>query len=302
MILRKIILFAILSSTMATAHGAASSLFDREDFSTSYSPWRASFFNLSTMPVKGPEQGSAQVFTYNYFSFDYKLDSNRKYSIRPVFFYETSGYDSFGSYKSPKATIGDAYAQYVDYGMAFLPGEVNMAGQFRVHLPTSQQSKEINQIARFEGVFTFEKLLARTLSLSYEVRPNYYWQSQKNYLRTWTYVGGDRDGELTGRIYQTKEYKLEHALEIEKKWNKHIGNAISIGMTHEGYHDSAIENVESRHTDEINVGASLIADINHKFNLIASIQNNVPLHSPKREAKFLRSDEMEYVLLTFFRF
>lgn len=302
MILKKFILFALLSSSMACAYGAVSSVYDRNDSKDSYSPWRASFFNLSTMPVKSPEQGSAQVFTYNYFSFDYKLDFNRKYSIRPVFFYETSGYDSFGVYKSPTATLGDAYVQYVDYGLAYLPGEVSLGGQFRVHLPTSKQSKEINQIARFEGVFTFEKLLAKATTLSYEIRPNYYWQSQRNYLRTWTFIGGDRDGEETGRIYQTKEYKLEHNLELATKWNKTFGNAISVGMTHEGYHDSAIENVVSRHTDELNVGASLIADLNYKFNFIASISNNIPVHNAKRNAKLLRSDEMEYVLLTFFRF
>ena len=73
-------------------------------------------------------------------------------------------------------------------------------------------------------------------------------------------------------------------------------------MTHEGYHDSAIENVESRQTDELNIGASLIADIGYKFNFIASVQNNIPVSNARRNTKLLRSDEMEYVLLTFFRF
>lgn len=292
----------VLSMLMLSAVSyGANSLIDRVD-NGGRTNWRASYFNLASRPMNNPKEGTAQVFTYNYFSIDYKKSYDQKYSIRPVFHYSTSGYDNYGAYQKPKAELGDLYVQYVDYSLAYLPGDVSLSGQFRLHLPTGKASKEISQISRFEGVFIFEKLLANQLSLSLEVRPSYYWQSQTNYLRTWTYVGGSRDGELGGRVSQTKEYKLEQTLSLEKKWNKLFGTGLSVGLTSEGYHNSEVENVDSRHNHELTLGTSFLFDVSHTANFILSIENTAPIHNARRNYKPLRDDEMSATLLSFIRF
>ncbi|MDC1175690.1 hypothetical protein OAT67_09840 [Bacteriovoracaceae bacterium] len=284
---------------------AATSLYDRnsEGGGSSWSPWRTSLFSLASRPVNNPDEGRTQISTYNYFSVDYKLDGGRKYSIRPVFFYETSGWNDYGEYKKPKAEIGDLYVQYVDYDLAYLPGDVALSGQFRVHLPTSKQSKKINQIAKLEGVFTFERLLAKMWSINYEVRPKYYIQSQTSYLNEFTYSRGSRAGEQGGSVSQNKEYEIEHSIELEKKFNKLFGMAVSVGMEHQGWHASSVnERPEARHSDDLILGVSGVFDVHHKANFILSIQNSAPVHNAKQNYKAFRSDEVDVSLLSFIRF
>ncbi|MCP4912690.1 MAG: hypothetical protein GY909_06195 [Oligoflexia bacterium] len=295
---------SFLTFLLSASSFAATSLYDRNNNDRGgWSPWKVSYFNLASRPMENPDEGRAQIFTYNYFSIDYKLSGGKKYSIRPVFFYETSGFDDYGAYQKPKAEIGDIYVQYVDYDLAYLPGDVSLSGQFRFHLPTSKQSKKVNQIAMVEGVFTFEKLLAKMWSINYEIRPKYYIHSQTSYLNEFTYTRGSRAGQQGGSVSQNKEYKLEHGVEIERKFNKLFGMALSVGMEHQGWHASEVNGrPEARHTDDLNVAIAGVFDVSYRANFILSVEHSAPVHNARRNYKLGRGDEMGVSLLTFVRF
>jgi hypothetical protein len=295
-LLLTLLTFFITFSTQV--YSASSSTIDRIDRNSSRSPWRFSYFNLASTPIENPAEGRASIFTYNYISADYKLNYSQKYSIRPVFNFETSGYDNFGNYQHASGKLGDLYVQYVNYNLGYYPGDISLGGQFRVHLPTGEDSRNIDQIARFEIVLNFEKLLSNQFKLSYEIRPNYYWQSRRAFLRTWD----NDDGTSGARVSATKEYKIEHGLEVQKMFNNTWGAGLAVGMTHQGYHGSEQNEIESRHTDELAVGLAGYLNISHRINFIASVEHESSVHNNRKGYKLGRREEVSYTLLTFFRF
>lgn len=256
------------------------------------SKWNYSFFSFLSAPYELPvKDRTSLVDTYNYVSFNYKIDYTRRVSIRPTFTLNTAGYDPiFREEKASKLQLEDMYIQYADYNFALLPGQVGVLAQFRVFLPTSKSSRDQKTLAKFGGWFIFSRPFGDSWELNFHTKGYYYWQSQKSY-----------DG---GKSYpsHTKKYKWENYFELGKMFNEKFGFSMNFGLTMEEKNGSDTYGDEPRHVNTLKSGISIRYNYAWYLNFIFGIDNQIYDVNNQQDHTLLQPEDMSFILLTFFRF
>lgn len=256
------------------------------------SKWSYSFFSFLSAPYELPvKDRTSLVSSYNYVSFNYKIDYTRRVTIRPTFNMNTAGYDVIGREdKASKIELGDLYLQYADYNFALLPGNIGVLAQFRIFLPTSESSRQQKTLAKLGGWFIFSHPFGDSWELNFHTKGYYYWQSQKSY-----------DG---GKSYpsHTKKYKWENYFELGKMFNETFGFSATFGLTMEEKNGSDLYNDEARHVNTLKTGVSIRYNYAWYLNFIFGIDNQIYNVNNQQDHTLLQPDDLQFILLTFFRF
>lgn len=256
------------------------------------SKWSYSFFSFLSAPYELPvKDRTSLINSYNYVSFNYKIDYTRRITIRPTFNMNTAGYDVIGREdKAAKIELGDLYLQYADYNFALLPGNIGVLAQFRIFLPTSESSKLQKTLAKLGGWFIFSHPFGDSWELNFHTKGYYYWQSQKSY-----------DG---GNSYpsHTKKYKWENYFELGKMFNETFGFSASLGLTMEEKNGSDVYGDEARHVNTLKAGISVRYNYAWYLNFIFGIDNQIYNVNNEQDHTLLQPDDLQFILLTFFRF
>ncbi len=255
------------------------------------SKWRYSFFSFLSAPFELPVKDRTSLLTsYNYLSFNYKIDYDRRISIRPTFNMNSAGYDPIArSDQSAKIELGDLYLQYADYNFMLLPGQIGVLAQFRLFLPTSQSSRDQKTLAKLGGWFIFSHPLGDSWEINFHTKGYYYWQSQKSY-------------SVDGRLKQTKKYKWENYFEVGKMFNEKFGFTFNFGLTMEEKNSSEVYEQEARHINTLKTGISLRYNYAWYLNFIFGIDNQIYNVNNQEEHTLLQPEDMQFILLTFVRF
>lgn len=206
-------------------------------FKKRYSPWSVSYFNWATQSLGETEEGRAQLSSYNYLSFNYRLQGGM-FSIRPTFFLNGAGYDEFeNEVVDGSAEIGDLYFQYSKYNLALLPGGIGLTGAARIYLPQGDYAKRQGKITELRGKFYFSKPWGSNWFTTYMFEPRYAIYSERGYLTEF----GNARANRYGLIW--------HYIEHTKFFNQNFGLSAQVGGKHHYYYDIESENIPNRIED-----------------------------------------------------
>jgi hypothetical protein len=248
-------------------------------------PWAVGWFNWATVNMRDFREGEGRLETYNYLSFDYRLNWESKISIRPEFYMSGSGNDFSGHYAEGETEMGDIYAQYFHSRLALIGDRVGLAGAFRVYLPNSDNSKRQKQFTRLNARLIFQAPLGNGFWLTYHFRPAYFVQTQK---------------ASQGEFFNTRaneNYRLEQRLELSKIFTSRFGLHQEISVEHRRYYGSVPNDIEARTDGYFGMGTAASYYMgNVSFRGGVSYESKIAM--PDRNPALYNDRDTKYYLMT----
>lgn len=263
----------------------------------SKSPWTYSLFLLSSADIPVIDHGPASVGGSGYISFNYKLNSNRRLSIRPQWLYNTAGFNKYGDNLGTEFKMGDVYLQYSLYDL-WKYGEWGLSQNLRLYLPTSDFSKKTKMIARFRSEIFFGYESRDYFYVQYVQKLDYYMQTQKAFLDPDTVTFDDGAYKIDPR-QGNKELSLDHYLETEYTFNSMWRIGAQTGFEEEWRYGSAVEGIDSSHITFLKAAVGPKFYIGRTADFYLFIQNRAPLGNGY---SFGRPKDNSLVLFTNVRF
>jgi len=259
------------------------------------SKWGLSFFNWASQSVEYSEEGSASLGMYNYLSFDYRINWQSKFSIRPEFYYKSAGVDDFG-FRNDKSSLdmGDIYLQYSNINWALLPGDIGLLGSLRAYIPNSEFTKASRTLTQLQARMIFTKPFGRGFEINYHLRPKYWIQTQRGYINP-----------NSNGISQNRIAEVEHFVEFAQAFSSTFGIVQSVGMTDSWYYSVPSANKPGFVRETLDVGTALTYNLGG-VSFKGGISNNIPMRdAPHRTIapfKLYGRSDSQYFLMTYARF
>lgn len=269
-----------------------------EDLPFMSEDWKTTFFQLAaTEPSRFDDDKATTVFFYNYFSFNYKIDDDSRFSFRPVFTMESPGVNKYNDTVSKwNINMGDWYAQYSRFNL-FDVGPFGTRTNIRLYAPTSDASKNNGMIAQVHPELYFETSLWRGTGVEFAFKGDYYFHSQKAYSFTTN----------SGRkIYTTnKEAELESYIQVNQRLTSKFSLKPRVAWFDEWKHRSPQNGFSSVHTTIFGVGAGLDWHPTQNFNTTVTYSNLTTYYANRsfvRKGKHFDPNSNQLVALTNYRF
>ena len=269
---------------------------------STYTPWRFSFFNLSSLEQDQVEEGGAQLSSYSFFTTGYKLTSTTKLALRIPFQYNSNGFNRFNqdAVQEQETFLHDIIISYQDYALTLLPGNIGVYWEGRVYIPTSRQSRKENRIARFRNDFILNKPLSRRWMIEYIQKFNYYHQSRTAYRNQFE----DQNGFTIETISLTKRFFLDHWLTLWFNVKPSFALGLKAGAEDTWYNKTDLEDQskEKNSIHQAKIGPTLRFELNNKINFIFSVDDAVDVRENYNELGQFKKTNLSYALLSFVRF
>lgn len=256
------------------------------EISRKRSPWSYGYFNWATQNVKDSSDGSAQLSTYNFVSFDYRLSRLSKISLRPEFYLSSAGKNKYGETTQGSLDMGDVYLQYAHNDWGKLPGDISLLGVVRIYLPTSDFAKKEQQLTQLQARMIFNRDFGRGFEINYHLRPKYWIQSQVGYVNDY------------GSVSSTKHAEIEQLFEFVQEINRSLGIAQQIGVTTTSRYGVPTASLESRIDSKFELSSAVDFTLS-RVNFRAGITNEIPLQRTERAFAIYRPEESSYFLMTY---
>lgn len=205
-----------------------------------YSPWSSTFFSLYSNELGATEKGGGRSILYSYPSVNYRIDSDRRLSLRLPFLYETAGFDQYNGneFQDSKISLQDPFLSFNNYSVALLPLDIGLNWEGRIYLPLSENSKRQDTITHFQNIAIFSKYMSTSFVLEYQNRADYYVQSRTNYRNEFAGAGGFP----VSTISLTKKAELNHWVQLWYVIQKRFGVSALVGYENTWYNKSIVEN------------------------------------------------------------
>lgn len=270
----------------------------------------ASYFSFTGADVEAAENGFPTLSVYNYVSANYKFSKDQKISIRPVFQFETPGYDSYGIQKKADTYLGDLHLSYSNYSIALLPGDWELSGQAKLYFPTSESAQEKKILTYVKGELISEKLLRHGWIVQYTVKPGYWFHSQRSYRDVNEYER--KDGSTVKEISSkaNKWGELEHYVGIGKYINSIFTPKFELGFNHEWSYTSEFAERSYASSNMLKLAPSTEIHVARKLWFVLGIENTIELNDTRIAAndwkkangqsiKLFEPRDTQYYLMTF---
>lgn len=262
--------------------------------------WNVTLFSiasLSNMSYGKQATADRSVGSYNYFGFNYKIDSDTKFSVRIPFTYNTAGQNEYGDQMSSILDLQDVHFAYTKYDLGYI-GDIDISGNAKVYLPTSEYAQNAKMVAKLRLEAYFEYAIGRFSFLTYAVKPDIYWQRQTAYFNPDTPQWDDGTFKKDPRS-TTKQYSFEHYLEAVLDINKYFAVKPKAGFDEDWYYSSSVEDLEGSHVTKIRSGVGLEMRAMRGLTLTVGVQNETTLGSYKgKDVAFWQPENTEYTLMT----
>lgn len=200
--------------------------------------WGVSYFNMGGNQLKVVQDGGAGLSAYNYMSLNYKTGSDETYSLRPIFFVNTAGYNKYGENKGMDVTAGDIFINYANYKIAEWESGWKFWAQTRFFLPVSEESKKQKVLTHFYSELVLEKEINRNWDFSYHAKPDLFWQTQKSYRNEYDKYFADGGSTHIIEAKNNRLATLDHFVEVSRYFNKYLTPYLALGFSHEWYYTS----------------------------------------------------------------
>ncbi|MFN7454484.1 MAG: hypothetical protein ACK5RO_07470 [Pseudobdellovibrionaceae bacterium] len=287
-----------------------------EAASSAPSNWRVSYFNLASAGVKELNEGASTLSMYNYFSLNYRISRQEKFSIRPAFMINTTGFDRSGENQPMGLKTGDLYLNYSHTGLALLPGEWGLEGDFRLYLPTSESTQNKKTITYLHSWLRAEKRLGAGWKATYNFRPSYYIQSQKAYRSERETVNADGSKQLRIEARRNMLFELEQYMTVSRYVNSWFQPQFELGTVTEWYHTTNQTNRGDSVKNYVSLAPGTQITVNRQLRFIFAIDNQIEITDSKssynsgkselswksrngKSIELFRPEQTQYLLLTF---
>ncbi|XGC79627.1 hypothetical protein ACES2L_09840 [Bdellovibrio bacteriovorus] len=262
--------------------------------------WTATLFSIasvSNMSYGKKATDDRSLESYNYIGLNYKMDADTKVSVRFPFVYNTAGQNKYAEQEASVLDLQDIHFAFSKYDLGYI-GDVDISGNVKVYLPTSEYSQNSKMVAklRFEGYFEYS--IGRFSSITYAVKPDLYWQRQTVYFdpETPQYDDGNyvKDPRST-----TRQYALEHYVEAVIDINRTFSIKPKAGFDEDWYYSSEEEQLEGSHVTKVKAGLGLEIRAMKGLTFTAGVQNTTSLGSYKgKDVKWMQPENTQYSLMT----
>lgn len=268
---------------------------------TSSGKWSTSFFSISSvdnMTFGRTEPKDQRSFGgYNYLSLNYKLDQDRKVSFRLPFTYQTEGVDPYGEYVSARGDLQDVFVAMSFYDLGYL-GPIDLSGAIKVYAPTSQMSKDSGLITRIRGELFVDYNFTRFSSITWVIKPGMFVQQNSAYFNETTAIGDD-GLYVKSPISATKQFELEHYLELVADINQYFALKPRAGFDETWYYGSVSNDIDSSHMTKFVAGLGLEVRPMRGWNFTVGFQNETTLNSFKgKDVAYWQPENTSFTLLT----
>jgi hypothetical protein len=269
---------------------------DASDATGAFAKWNPSFFSIGGLTQQQVEKGGGSFSSYNYVGLNYKIDHARRFSIRPVFFYNTAGFNKYNEYDTQATQMGDLHIVYSDYEILKFE-EVDVSTSFKLYLPTSDYSQQTHMILKFRPETYITKKVGMYNAITYVLKPDLYIQSQTVAVDATTPRNSDGGYRFDPRK-TTEIAGLEHYLEFDASLSKSFSIKPSLGFIEDWYNSSAAENLPSGHTTSAKIGLSFDFRVAKRVTLTLGLENKPKITNRKDDLAFFRPEDNSAFLMT----
>lgn len=263
--------------------------------------WTMTLFNITSqehMTFNKEATGQRSFDTYTYFSFNKKINEDQKVSLRIPFTFNTAGQNKYGDHIHSEFNLQDIHISYAMYDLGYI-GDIDLAGNLKVYLPTGEYSKNSGMIAKVRFETFFDYSIGQYSYISYGVKPDIYWQSRTatfNY-DTPTFTDGNYrfDPRSTNKLAE-----IEHYIELGLDINKYFSFKPRIGFDEAWYYSSGVEDLEGRHTTKgfyqvaVDIrpvrGISFLVGFSNKTTLSSNKGKDVRIGLPENNQYFVMTN------------
>lgn len=229
------------------------------------------------------DKGGASWSGSSYLSVNYKIDGDQRLSMRPVFYFNTAGFNKYGDSLSTETSLGDFYFVYSHYDLFETKTDsYSLSFTQRLYLPTSDYSKATKMITRSGTSLLHKFQVARYSYFTISQGFDYYFQSQKASLdpKIQTYPDGvtkwdPRKGN--------QQMALSHNIEFVHSFSRHWEASARIGLYDSWFYGSdAVAaatgvSLDSKHSTELSGSLGGKYKMRHDTDLRASFTNSAYL-------------------------
>jgi hypothetical protein len=288
-------IFSVQAFAQAETNMSAMSFED--SISTGNRAWTSSFFSIASTTSNQIDRGATSVGSYNYVSVNRRLTPDAKFSIRIPFVYNTSGFNKYGDYESQNTSFQDLHFVYSHYDIGTI-GDVEVAGNMKLYLPTSDSSQRQKMITRLHPEAYFFLPIGRFSGLSYVVKSDYFVQSQTAYYDNTTPTRAD-GSFVTDPRHTTKMASLENYFELDLDITKLFGFQVHAGFDEDWYYTSNVEGLTGGHITYGVLQAGFEFRPMRGLSFLLFVENKPMLATYRNEnVAFFRPQDNSLVLMT----
>lgn len=262
------------------------------------------FFSMASVvnmkPGKqSPSLTERMIDTYDYLSLNYRLTNISKISMQLPVVLTSNGINEYGDQKSSRLAMGDIHFVYSNYDLGYI-GDFDFSGNAKLFLPTSPYSQAARTIAkiRLEGFFLWQ--FAQYSSLQYVVKPDIFLQSQTAFFNPDDIPQYDDGTYMRDPRGTTKQYSLEHFLQVNFDLNKKYSVVPKVGFAEDWYYSSAAEQLEGGHVTKMRAGLSFELRPFTGLSFTFGVQNDTFISSASNDGTiaFFQPENSSYSLMT----
>lgn len=286
-----------LQSSLVFAQGSSSSSIETKK--ESGPRWGLSYFNFSTSDASISNYNLASWNIYQYFSINYILNKNERFTFRPSFIVQTSGVmDNFGNSRGFTSFPSDFHMTYSNYELKRWNSDLNFSGTFYLYLPTTEFSQNKKWAARTSAWLILDNQISTKWKLSYNMKPDYYWLTQKSYRNE--KVKTLANGGTSTDVYPDANMigKLDHYAELTYSVSDNFSPGLAVGLIHEWYADSQWT-TNKLNTDRFKFSPNVFFRVHPQLAFITGVENKIDIRDPKKSFSLFREEENQYYVMTF---
>lgn len=263
--------------------------------------WNATLFSIASVSNmsfgKKETSDTRSVDSYNYIGFNHKIDADTKFSVRIPFVYNTAGSNAYGDQVPSVMDLQDVHFAYSKYDLGYI-GDIDIAGNVKVYLPTSAYSQNSKMVARLRMEAYFDYSIGRFSFLTYAVKPDIFWQRQTASFNPDTPQFDDGGYKKDPRS-TNKQYSFEHYLEAVIDINRYFSIKPKAGFDEDWYYSSDVEQLEGNHVTKVKAGIGLEMRPMRGLTFTLGIQNQTTLGSFKgKDVAWGQPENTQYSLMT----
>jgi len=247
------------------------------DRSTNFGGFGVTYFLIGgqTLINNNTQLSSPDIFD-SYLSFNYKVNKDLRFAVRPAFGYSVSGLDNKGRDVTDKSRVRDLslLITFLNVAEDRLPENMSWKFQPRLYLPTSDGSQEQGMIARLR----LENELRTELSRDFELRtylvPSYFFQRYKAVP------------DVKGRARTTSMADSEHGIELGYTINKTFAVLPCLHFIEKWSNESPVNNQEQFHSSVLDYRLGLEVNVTRQFGFVFGLQAEKDLIDSKKDMEY----------------
>lgn len=264
---------------------------------TSYlTNWGVSYFSIGGLTQDQIEKGTGSFSAYNYIALNYKFSKTRRFSVRPVFYFNTAGVNKYNETVGTSTSMGDLHLVYSDYEIASF-SDVEVSTSFKLYLPTSDYTQMTGNVAKFRPETYITKKVGSFSSVSYVLKPDLYIQGHNSFVDETT--PRKADGSYRFNPNKTTQMaSLEHYVEFNASMSQNFSIKPSVGFVDDWYNASPSEKMNGSHNTSAKLALAFDFRVARKLTFTLGLENKPKIINRRDELAFFRPEDNSAFLMT----